>query len=72
MTNPKIILNKGPGSGKTTVVKRVMNTIDLPAGGFYIEQIRTEGRRVGFRLVTLDGEINPQRLRSQFHRAWTP
>lgn len=33
-----------------------MNNLALPAGGFYTEEMREAGTRVGFKLVTLDGE----------------
>ena len=40
--------------GKTTLIKRVVNKLGRPAGGFYTEEIREGGTRVGFKLVTLD------------------
>jgi nucleoside-triphosphatase len=52
----KILLTGRPGCGKTTLIKRVVNKLALPAGGFYTEEIRKRGTRVGFRIVTLDGE----------------
>jgi nucleoside-triphosphatase len=54
--NPKVLLTGGPGSGKTTLVKRVVEKLALPAGGFYTEEIRERGQRVGFKIVTLDGK----------------
>jgi len=54
--NPKVILTGRPGCGKTTVIKRVVSKLTRPAGGFYTEEIRERGTRVGFKLVTLDGE----------------
>ena len=48
-----------------------MNELELPAGGFYTEEIRERGQRVGFQIITLDGETavlahvdfkTPQRL----------
>jgi nucleoside-triphosphatase len=53
---PKVLLTGRPGCGKTTLIKRVVNEIASPAGGFYTEEIRQHGRRVGFKIVTLDGE----------------
>lgn len=52
----KVLLTGWPGSGKTTLVKRVVHELALPAGGFYTEEIRERGGRVGFKLVTLAGE----------------
>ena len=67
----KVLLTGRPGCGKTTLIKRVVNKLKLPAGGFYTEEIREHGQRVGFKIVTLDGETavlahvdfkTPQRL----------
>ena len=54
--NQKILLTGRPGSGKTTLIKRVVDKLSLPAGGFYTEEIREGGQRVGFKIVTLTGE----------------
>jgi nucleoside-triphosphatase len=53
---PKVLLTGRPGCGKTTLIKRVVNELALPAGGFYTEEIRQRGQRVGFKIITLDGE----------------
>jgi nucleoside-triphosphatase len=52
----KLLLTGRPGCGKTTLIKCVVNKPALPAGGFYTAEIRERGQRVGFRLITLDGE----------------
>src|SRR5207245_10093999 len=52
----KLLLTGRPGCGKTMLVKRVVNELALPAGGFYTEEIRERGGRGGFKLVTLDGK----------------
>ena len=52
----KLLLTGRPGCGKTTLIKRVVNKLALPDGGFYTEEMREGGTRVGFKLVTLDGE----------------
>ncbi|MEW6359455.1 MAG: NTPase [Planctomycetota bacterium] len=45
-----------PGVGKTTLVRKVVES-GLPiAGGFYTEEIREAGRRMGFMIRTLDGK----------------
>jgi nucleoside-triphosphatase len=49
------LLTGPPGCGKTTAIRRIAGEIEVPAGGFYTQEIRAEGRRVGFRIVTLDG-----------------
>jgi nucleoside-triphosphatase len=52
----KVLLTGRPGCGKTTLIKRVVNELAVAAGGFYTEEIREPGERVGFKLVTLDGK----------------
>jgi nucleoside-triphosphatase len=44
-----------PGTGKTSLIKQALAGLDVAAGGFYTEEIRSQGARLGFRLVTLDG-----------------
>ncbi|MFQ5856456.1 MAG: NTPase [Anaerolineae bacterium] len=54
---PKALLLVGrPGVGKTTLVRRVVEQISRPAGGFYTRELREGDRRVGFEIVTLDGQ----------------
>ena len=45
-----------PGTGKTSLIKQAVAGMAGKAGGFYTEEIRSQGVRKGFRLVTLDGE----------------
>jgi nucleoside-triphosphatase len=52
----KILLTGRPGSGKTTLIKRVAESLPKRSAGFYTEEIREHGLRVGFRLVTLEGD----------------
>jgi nucleoside-triphosphatase len=52
--NKKILLTGRPGCGKTTLIKRVVDELALPAGGFYTEEVRHRGERVGFKMFTLD------------------
>ncbi len=50
------IVTGAPGSGKTTLVTRVIkDRCFRGAAGFFTEEVREEGRRVGFDVVTLDG-----------------
>jgi nucleoside-triphosphatase len=51
-----ILLTGRPGIGKTTVIRRVVARLDIPAHGFYTAEIRHGGRRQGFEIVTLAGE----------------
>jgi len=56
VTPPRILLTGTPGSGKTTVVRKVVELLaDVPMAGFYTEEIRARSGRTGFRVVTLDG-----------------
>ncbi len=51
----KLLLTGRPGVGKTTVIRRTLEEIDLDAGGFYTEELREGGRRVGFVVRDLEG-----------------
>ena len=49
------LLTGRPGTGKTSIIKQAVAGMRSKAGGFYTEEIRSQGVREGFRLVTLDG-----------------
>jgi len=49
------LLTGRPGTGKTSLIKQAVAGMKGRAGGFYTEEIRSQGVRQGFRLVTLDG-----------------
>jgi nucleoside-triphosphatase len=49
------LLTGRPGSGKTTCIRRVVESLARPAAGFVTEEVRRAGTRIGFNLVTLDG-----------------
>lgn len=51
-----IILTGKPGVGKTSVIKKIIPILGGEAGGFFTEEIKEMDRRMGFRIVTLDGE----------------
>ncbi|MEW6569782.1 MAG: NTPase [Nitrospirota bacterium] len=55
-TKKNIIITGQPGIGKTTLIKRLSEELKAykPAG-FYTAEIREEGDRKGFELVSLDG-----------------
>lgn len=67
MTGPKLPVTSGvvkrillvtgtPGVGKTTLVRRVASQLEgLRLAGFTTEEIREQGRRVGFRIVPFRG-----------------
>jgi nucleoside-triphosphatase len=52
---PVYLLTGKPGTGKTSLIKQAVAELEGRAGGFYTEEIRSQGTRLGFRLVTLDG-----------------
>lgn len=53
---PAVLVTGRPGCGKTTLVRRAIAELGVPAAGFYTEEIRRGSSREGFALVGLDGE----------------
>jgi nucleoside-triphosphatase len=53
---PVYLLTGKPGTGKTSLIKQAVTELKVNAGGFYTEEIRSQGTRLGFKLVTLDGQ----------------
>lgn len=49
------LLTGRPGVGKTTCLRQALELLEVPAGGFFTEEIREQGKRTGFALLTLDG-----------------
>jgi nucleoside-triphosphatase len=54
-TSQRVLLTGRPGCGKTTLIKRILNGLPQRFGGFYTEEIRDQGTRVGFKVVALGG-----------------
>jgi len=54
--NQVYLITGRPGTGKTSLIKQAVADMGDKAGGFYTEEIRSQGIRKGFRLVTLDGQ----------------
>jgi nucleoside-triphosphatase len=56
MWNKNLLISGRPGSGKTTLIMKVIDHIGRGvAGGFYTEEIREGKQRIGFIAKTLDG-----------------
>ncbi len=65
-----ILLTGAPSTGKTTVIKKIINLLKFPANGFYTEEEKLQGKRVGFLMKTLDeksGYLAHQNIKSDFH-----
>ena len=53
-----ILLTALPRTGKSTAIKKIVNMLGKDnCGGFYTEEIRDDGERVGFRICTLSGKL---------------
>ncbi|MEJ2235594.1 MAG: nucleoside-triphosphatase [Syntrophobacterales bacterium] len=64
-----ILVTGPPRSGKSTLIEKVVQSISRPATGFFTQELREKGRRVGFSITTLQGKtgvLAHQRLRSAF------
>lgn len=56
MTGKKLLITGAPGVGKTTLFKRLSEALaSFRPVGFYTAEIREDGVRKGFELVSLDG-----------------
>lgn len=55
-----LLLTGPPASGKTTMVAEVLSKLDPKQyHGFFTREVRTDGDRIGFDLVTTSGVIAP-------------
>ena len=56
-TESRVSFSTGPPrSGKTTIIQKVAAAFPGRAAGFYTREVRQQGMRVGFEIVTLDGQ----------------
>lgn len=55
MAKTALLLTGSPGCGKTSLIKEAVKAFSGRAGGFYTEELRREGSREGFQIVTLNG-----------------
>ena len=51
-----IFITGKPGCGKTTLIKEILKELKLNAGGFYTQEIRERGKRIGFKIISLNGK----------------
>jgi nucleoside-triphosphatase len=53
----RLFLTGNPGVGKTTLICAVAERLEgITCAGFYTEEKRQSGQRMGFKIVTLDGQ----------------
>ncbi len=53
----RLLLTGPPRCGKTTIVRKVVERFPGRAAGFYTREVREKGERVGFEILTLDGNV---------------
>ncbi|XP_055491164.1 cancer-related nucleoside-triphosphatase [Leucoraja erinacea] len=54
-----VFLTGPPGIGKTTLIHKIIDVLKssgVPVDGFYTEEVRKNGRRIGFDVVTVSGK----------------
>ena len=64
-----ILVTGPPRSGKSTLIEKVVKSISRPTTGFFTQELREKGRRVGFSITTLEGKtgvLAHQNIRSTF------
>ena len=69
MSANNILVTGPPRSGKSTLIEKVVQGISRPATGFFTQELREKGRRVGFSITTLEGKtgvLAHQSIRSTF------
>lgn len=53
----RLFLTGTPGVGKTTLIREIWRRVEeIKCAGFYTEERRHKGQRIGFKIVTLDGQ----------------
>ena len=64
-----IFVTGPPRCGKSTLIERVVGRIQKPMTGFFTQEVRERGKRVGFSITTLDwkkGVLAHQEIKSRF------
>ncbi|MHA2351808.1 MAG: NTPase [Candidatus Thorarchaeota archaeon] len=58
MKSKNVLLTSKPGIGKTTTLRSIVDNLDPNnIAGFWSQEIREEGRRVGFKIETISGKV---------------
>ena len=53
----RLLITGTPGIGKTTLIRAVLKKLEgVECAGFYTEEKRHQGQRIGFKIITLDGQ----------------
>ncbi|MHA2091433.1 MAG: nucleoside-triphosphatase [Candidatus Kariarchaeaceae archaeon] len=52
-----LFLQGSPGSGKTTLIVKLIERYQLSCDGFYTKEVRRVGKRVGFDVCILDNSV---------------
>lgn len=63
-------LTGAPSSGKTTAIKKIIKLLSMPLQGFYTDEERVNGERVGFIMHSLDGKsgyLAHRDIASEYH-----
>jgi nucleoside-triphosphatase THEP1 len=70
MIRRNILITGPPRCGKSTLIEKVVSSIERPVTGFLTREIREGGKRVGFSINTLNGRegiLAHQNINSQFN-----
>ena len=69
MKTKNILFTGPPRCGKSTLIHKIVQKINIPATGFFTREILEKGRRVGFSINTLDrkkGVLAHERIKSRW------
>ena len=69
MKAKNILFTGPPRCGKSTLIHKIVQKINIPSTGFFTREILEKGRRVGFSITTLDqkkGILAHERIKSRW------